>query len=268
MSNRTKIARIAAGLEAQQRHAELSRAGGLSVTTPAGVTQQNIRGRRPAPSMPKVRLETAPTPERVARALEGVEQSTGSRAYRVRNPLEIHKARFAPQLVAAAVRYLKNRDAVETAAKTTGDWSGMPNLRSGAAKPGGVHDPRRQDAAELAYVEATLEDEFIHLLDLLAAGVEAHRNNQPKTVADIARAVLLYRNQDSATAAGVGMLWGALVRLNSIYHKLRAYDRKVSTPEEITARLMERRRKAATAAEQFHREAPERQKDQYKTDDV
>jgi hypothetical protein len=215
--------------------------------------------RRREPSLPRVSiLDNRPTPERIAKIAEGieaVEKASGTGAHRIRSPLETHKLRFAPQLLAAAARYLRNRDAVETAAKVTADWSGMPNPKAAGSKPGGVHDARRRDAAELAYVEATLEAEFRNLMDLLAAGVEAHRSNQPHTVADIARTVLQYRGQDSATAAGVGMLWGALVRLNAIYVNLRAYDRSWSSPDEIAQRLMERRRKAATAAAQFHREA-------------
>jgi hypothetical protein len=84
----------------------------------------------------------------------------------------------------------------------------------------------------LAFIEARLETEFRDLLDLLVVGVDAHLSNRPRTVADIARAVLGYRGQDTATSAGVAMLWGALVRLASLFVRLRmGGERKVSTPE-------------------------------------
>ena len=169
----------------------------------------------------------------------------------------------------------------------TAAYSGMPGQHVGATlQRGGVRDTRRVDAAELAFVEAKLEPEFRDIMEILAAGVEAYRHNQPKTVADIARRALAYRSKDgkNETAAGVGMTWGALVRLNSIYMELRAGERAVSTAEEIAARRhqrrermaqddpaqsshdvrsgpchtarswQERQRQAATAVTQFHRE--------------
>jgi hypothetical protein len=107
----------------------------------------------------------------------------------------------------------------------------------------------------LAFIEARLETEFRDLLDLLVVGVDAHLSNRSGTVADIARAVLGYRGQDTATSAGVAMLWGALVRLASLFVRLRmGGERKVYTAEEIASGLQQRRLKATTAQAQFHRE--------------
>ena len=211
--------------------------------------------RRRPPSMPKVSIlntapSNAPTAERIAHTQEGVDQTSGTRAYRVRNPLEIHKAHFSPALVEAAARYLKNREAVETAAKMTGQYDGTVR-----PKPkGGVRDEDRAEAAELAYVEAKLEPDFLDMIELLVVGVDAHKHNAPKSVADIARRILNYRSQDGATAAGVGLLAGALIRLASIYIELRAYNRTMSTQEQILRRIQERRRQADTAKAQFDRE--------------
>jgi hypothetical protein len=207
--------------------------------------------------MPKVSIlntapSNAPTAERIAHTQEGVDQTSGTRAYRVRNPLEIHKAHFSPALVEAAARYLKNREAVETAAKMTGQYDGTVR-----PKPkGGVRDEDRVEISELQFVHAKMEDEFMDLIELLVVGVEAHRHNQPKTVGDIARRVLAYgpKNNDQNTAAGVGMLWGALTRLASLYIELRAGQRKFSTAEEIAYRIQERRRQAETAKAMFDRE--------------
>ena len=248
--------RLQATPHAKATRDQLAEAGGLKLTVSAGaVPPAAPNGKRRTPSMPRVTLDNRPTAERTAKAPEGIEVATGTKAHRVRNPLDIHKAHFAPELIAAATRFLKNHEAVETAARLTASYSGMPGqLPAASVHRGGVRDTRRADAAELAFVEAKLEAEFMALLELLVAGVDAHRHNQPKTVGDIARRVLAYRADHSATPAGVGMLWGALVRLASIYVEIRAVERTFSTPEEIVARLQEPRRQATTAKAQFHRE--------------
>ena len=211
--------------------------------------------RRRPPSMPKVSIlntapSNAPTAERIAHTQEGVDQASGSRAYRVRSPLETHKAHFAPALVEAAARYLRNREAVETAAKMTGQYDGAPR-----PKPkGGVRDKDRVEAAELAYVEAKIEPDFRDLLELLVAGVDAHKHNHPRTVGDVARRILNYHGKDTATAAGVGLLAGALIRLASIYIELRAYNSTMSTQEQILRRIHERRQQAENAKAVFDRE--------------
>jgi hypothetical protein len=253
MSNR----RLNSSNAAQATRTQLARAGKLGLTTVVGEVPA-ARGRRGAPSMPKISLDNRPTKERTAKAPDGIEATTGTKAHRVRNPLEVHKQHFAPELIAAATHWLKLREAVETANRVTAGYAGPSGKQraSPADQRGGVVDTRRADAAELAYIEAVMEEEFLDIMDLIAAGVDAHRHNQPQTVADIARRCLAYRTKDghSETAAGVGMIWGWMVRLKGVQIQIRATRRTFSTAEEIAMRLQERRRQAATAHAQFHRE--------------
>jgi hypothetical protein len=227
-----------------------------------GQIQQRLPPKRRKPSMPRVAfLDNRPTPERSAKAPDGIDTATGTKAQR-RNPLEVHRQHFSDHQIAAAAWYLQIREAVDTAAKTTASFSGMPVEQPGERpRQGGVNDKRRADAAELAWIEAKMEPEFLILLDLLVVGVNAERKNQPQTVADVARQFVGYRNDQTATPCGVGMLWGALVRLGGLGIELRAGDRKFSTEEEIARRIQERRRKADTAREQFERETcPKRER--------
>jgi hypothetical protein len=242
---------------AQATRTELARAGKLGLTKVVGEVQPQAQTpRRRVPSMPRATLDNRPTQERTAKAPEGIEVASGTKAHRIRNPLETHKGHFSPGQIEAALRYLRLRASVETAASVTAAYNGMPGRRPGTGEyRGGVQDTKRADAAELAFVEAKLEPEFKDLLDLLVVGVDAHLSNRPKTVGDIARAVLGYRGDHTATSCGVGMLWGSLVRLASLFVEIRmGGERKTSTAEQIALRLQERRRAAATAQAQFHRE--------------
>jgi hypothetical protein len=254
MSNR----RLNSSNAAQATRTELARAGKLGLTTVVGEVPAATPRRR-VPSMPRVTLDNRPTKERTAKAPDGIEAATGTKAHRVRNPLEVHKQHFAPDLIAAATHWLRLRESVDTANRVTAAYQGGPSGKqraNPADQRGGVPDQRRADAAELAYIEATIEEEFHDIMELIAAGVDAHRHNQPRTVADIARRCLAYRSKDgqNETAAGVGMLWGWMVRLKGVQIQIRATRRTFSTAEEIAIRLQERRRQAATAQAQFRRE--------------
>ena len=251
--------RLAAQIDTKAAHAKLAQAGALKLTVPAG----NVpKARRRTPGMPRVSMaDNRPTPERAAKAPEGVETATGTRAHRVVGAVEVYKAHFSEELLAAAARFLRSHAAVN-APRISSAYDPMPGGGAKGNGRGGVGDDQRKAHAEATYIEAKMEAPFYRILQWLVIGVEAQRSNEPRTVAEVASTILGYRHEDTARPAGVGMLWGTLVRLVGLYRELVGPGERVwSTAEEIAARRQERQHQATTAKVQFARERKAREDD-------
>jgi hypothetical protein len=222
MSDRTKIARIAASIEAQQTHAKLARAGALKLTAAHAAVNQRLPAtpRRRVPSMPRVTLDMKPTPERIAKEPAGFEQANGTKAYRIKAPIDAVSERLTEDETLTARRFVTDYLRAEAGRrqKVTACYDGVPAAQHGP-RHGGVIDHARPAFTVMAIAASMMDRRFWYVLEKLAVGVQRERDGRPWTLEEIGREFMPTPYVDAASNRGVavGLLKSALWRMSEFY---------------------------------------------------
>ncbi len=231
MSDRTKIARIAASIEANAAHANLARNGGLKLTIAQPAVAQRLPSvpKRRTPSLPRIALDNGPAPERAAKAPGGIDRATGSRAHRVRGTVDAVAERLTDEEMAAARCFVADYLTAEAGARQriTVSHDGVPAIRWGP-RDGGVMDQARTAFTTMALACATMDRRFWNVLEMLAVGVRRELDGRPWTLEEIGRAFLPkpYEKPGCNRAVAVGLLKSSLWRVAEFYRRERALTKK------------------------------------------
>jgi hypothetical protein len=226
MSDRTKIARIAASIGAQLAHSKLARAGCLKLTTAQPAVAQRLppASRRKTPSMPRVTMDMRPTPERVAKEPLGMEQASGTRAYRVRSAMSAVEDRLTEDEIAVARAFVHDYLKAEAGARQriTADPDGMPTSAKGP-RHGGVVDHARQSFNAMARSATAMDPRFWTILERIAVGVRREIDGKGWSLEEIGRQFMPipYAHAEQNRAVAVGLLKCSLWRMAEFYRTRR-----------------------------------------------
>ena len=192
-----------------------------------------------------------PTQERYFRGGEGIDAITppigshavtvGIKAHIVRRPIDTDRDRIGDRRYDAALRFLRDYDAVVLGTKRI--IADLDSVGGGSFGPrhGGVTDSVRESAARLHLLQQLSGNEIWRVLEQLVAQTHDVKKGRPVTVEEFGHELTGY-SRDQARSAGVAAMALALSFVVNFYRREDALSRgDVSTAEEIRARLQIRR---------------------------
>jgi hypothetical protein len=193
------------------------------LTRVVGEIEQRLppKRRRREPSTPRVTLDTKPTPERIAKIADGIiEQTTGSKAYRIRTPIDNPNSlpRLTEDEICVARRYQSDRMVADAGPRQaiTPRYNGMPSVAYGP-RTGGVVDHAREAFNVMEISAHSLDSRHKEVLDELLVGTD----DRISTLEDVGRkfSPTPYKGAEENRAVGMGLFKASLWTMGQFYKK-------------------------------------------------
>lgn len=208
--------------------------------------------------------EIGPTSERVAKEETGAvtklptpirDDGTrlGARTHAVQAPYERYQNVLPQDLLAAAVQAVTDILTAESGPKVTASYDGVP-VTSFGARHGGVQDYVREKTALVDEMRATLDREFLEVIDWVITSTVIKPSGESMTLADVGRKVSPWqpgKSGEKDTAVGFGRMYQTLVRLREFYALQGALGKQTTPPSPAEVRRL---LTAGAARLQRHRE--------------
>jgi hypothetical protein len=182
--------------------------------------RQHPGGRRlAAPPTRDTASWSAPTPERRAKALEGLAvapQPGGLKTYRALTPYQANEQHFTAREQAAALRFLHDMEAAGRIRIVSARvYTGMPSYN------GACHLDRPRAQAEAAervdWILRSMDERWLAFLNIVLMGVQFEREGKAWSLEELGGRLSRYTGKDQRRACAVGFAKGAFVRLDEAY---------------------------------------------------
>lgn len=212
--------------------------------------------------------EVGPTPERVAKEEAGAVSQMltpirddgtrfGTRTHAVAAPYERYQKVLPQDLLAAAVQAVTDILTAESGPRVTSSYDGTP-VTSFGARHGGVQDYVREKTALVDEMRATLDREFLEVIDWVITSSVIKPSGEAMTLADVGRKVSPWKPGHSGekdTAVGFGRMYQTLVRLREFYSRQGALGKQTEPPrpEEVRRLLTAGAARLQRSREQYGR---------------
>ncbi len=213
-----------------------------------------------------------PTPERAAKEAEGMvkivppidsgNNLTSTRTHRALAPHERYQSVIPSDMLAAAVQAVTDILTAESGARITGSYGEAMGGVYGA-RHGGVHDYVREKASIVTEMRATLDPEFMKIIDDLLIQRVVDQTGRPVSLADTGRRMSPWaagHKGENDTKVGFGALWVTLARLREFYQQQRALGKQPipASPDAVRRLLTAGAARVQRMREQHARKKGER----------
>jgi hypothetical protein len=178
------------------------------------------------------------TPERAAKESEGMvkivppidsgNNLTSTRTHRALAPHERYQAVIPSDMLAAAAQAVADILVAEAGPRVTAAYGDAPVGVYGA-RHGGVQDYAREKASVVAEMRATLDPEFMKIIDDLLIQRVVDQTGRPVSLADTGQRMSPWaagHKGENHAKVGFGALWVTLARLREFYSQQRALGKQ------------------------------------------
>lgn len=233
----------------QQLDAALQRAHELRAQVSIAAAKERAK-RLPTKGAPPL-VALGPTPERVAKEDKDAVTTVatpirddgtrmGMRTHAVQPPYERYQDSLPQDLLAAAVQAVSDILTAEAGPKVTASYDGVP-VTSFGARHGGVQDYVREKAALVDEMRATLDRDFLKVIDWVITRTVIKSSGEAMSLADVGREVSPWepgKKGEKDTAVGFGRMYQTLVRLREFYALQGALGKQTTPPSPAEVRRL------------------------------